>query len=94
VAGIDAWLNAHKQRDRRPMLGGIVWCNNTLCIVARIDGAVHALPFSQFTASNRFRDAQNEDDKQSYDRLRKEASDRVKDWVARRQKESGDGIGF
>jgi hypothetical protein len=94
ACSIDAWLTAHKTRDQRPLLGGIAWANETLCCLARIDGAVHALPFSQFTASNKFRDALSDEDKQAYDRLRKESFAKHKEWVARREKDSADGIGF
>lgn len=96
AASVDAWLDAHRQRSAEPMLGGIAWYKDQLCIVARIKGKVHALPFSRFTQSSRFRDELSEKDRATYDAWWKQAMDGAFNaFVEKKRKEhAANAIGF
>lgn len=96
AASVDAWLDAHRKKSTDPMLGSICWYHDTLTVVARIKGRIHALPFSRFTPGNRFRDALTKSDRAFYDKWHAEAlAGAFNHWVEKKRNElAADGFGF
>jgi hypothetical protein len=72
-ASADDWLRWHKEQDKTPRLGGVCWMDSQLVLVARIDGHVHALPFSKFTPQSVFRDKLTPEDRTKYDEYYRQA---------------------
>jgi hypothetical protein len=95
ACSVDDWLEACRIGDTRPLFGGVVWYRETLCMVARIGGKIHALPFEKCTASNPFRDALTAEDQAHYDKMRADGIAGSFDaWVMKKRKEISADVGF